>query len=87
MVKRCGSWKAELDAVVGEHGVDAVRHGGDEGFEEGGGCDAGRALDQLDEGELADAVDGDKELEPRARFMDRIRGSTILFAKQIFASG
>lgn len=59
-VARC---EAELDAVVGEHSVDAVWQGGDEGFDEGGGCDAGGALDQLDGGELAGAVDGDEQVE------------------------
>jgi hypothetical protein len=55
--------QAELDTIVGQHGVDAIGHGSDEGYEEGGGCDAGGALDQLDEGELAGAVNGDEEVE------------------------
>jgi hypothetical protein len=55
--------QAELDAVVGEHGVDPVGHGGDEGDEEGRGGDPGGRLHQLDEGELAGAVDGDEEIE------------------------
>lgn len=28
-------WKAELDAVFGEHGVDLARHGGDQSFQKG----------------------------------------------------
>ena len=44
--------EAKLDAVVGQYGVDAVRHGGNEGFEEGGYCDVRGTFDQLGEGEL-----------------------------------
>lgn len=55
--------QAELDAVVGEHGADAIGYSGDEGFKECGGCDAVGAFDQLDEGELAGAVDGNEEVE------------------------
>ena len=55
--------EAELDAVVGEHRVDAVRHGLDQGDEEGRRGDAGGALDQLDKGELAGAIDGDEQVE------------------------
>ena len=52
--------EAELDAVVGEHGVDAVGHGGDKSLEEGGCRDACCALDELDEGELRNAIDGNE---------------------------
>jgi hypothetical protein len=55
--------EAGLDAVVGQDRVDAVGHGGNKGFEEGRGCDAGGALDQLDKGELAGAVDGHEAVE------------------------
>jgi hypothetical protein len=42
----------ELRAVVGEHGVNAIGHGSDEGAQEVG-CDAaGGPLVQLGEGEL-----------------------------------
>lgn len=44
--------EAELDAVVGEHRVDAIRHGGDEGFEEGGGSETRGTVGKLDEGTL-----------------------------------
>ncbi len=52
-----------MDAVVGGHGVDPVRHGSDERLEEGGCGDPRCALDQLSEGELAGAVDGNEEVE------------------------
>ena len=55
--------KAELDAVVGEHGVDLIRHRLDQSDEEGGRGDAGCLLNQLNEGELGGAVDCDEEVE------------------------
>jgi hypothetical protein len=55
--------EAELDAVTGQNGVDPIGHGRDEGFEKGGGGDARGAVGQLDEGELAGAVDGHEQVE------------------------
>ena len=53
----------ELDAVIGEHGVDPVRDRLDQGFEKSrSGFDIG-SLDELGEGELGGAVDGDEEVE------------------------
>ena len=57
-VSRCGSVgvarrEAELDAVAGKRGVDAVGHGCDQGTEEGRGGDARRLLVELREAELA----------------------------------
>jgi hypothetical protein len=48
--------EAELDAVVGENGVDLVGHCRGKGCEKGRGGDPGCLLDQLDEGELAGPV-------------------------------
>ena len=42
----------ELRAVVGEHSVDAIGHGRDQGMQEVGGDPAGCPLLQLGEGEL-----------------------------------
>ena len=53
----------EVDAVVGEHGVDFVRDGFEEGAEEVGGHSGGGFFVQLDEGELGCSVDGDQEIE------------------------
>ena len=55
--------QAELDAVVGQYRVDFVRDGFDERDEEGRSGDAIGFLDQLNEGELRRAVDGDEEVE------------------------
>ena len=55
--------EVELDAVVGQHGVDLMRDGGDQGFKEAGRRDAGCLIGQLHEGELAGPVDADKEIE------------------------
>ena len=53
----------ELDAVVGEHRVDEVGHGLDQGIEEGC-CRLGvGALDELHEGELRGPLDGNVEVE------------------------
>lgn len=49
---------AELDAAVGEHGVNLARHRLDQGDEEGRGGRTVGLLDQLDEGELGRPVDG-----------------------------
>jgi len=53
----------ELDAVVGEHGVDAVRNRFDEGFEEGGGGPHVCLFDEFDDGELGGAIDGHEQVE------------------------
>lgn len=55
--------EAELDAVVGKHGADAIGHGSDEGIEESRCGDACRFPGQLGKGKLAGAVDADKEVE------------------------
>ena len=48
---------SELNAVVGEHSVDAVGDGLDQGFEEGGGCRHVRLHLQPHEGEFARSID------------------------------
>ena len=48
----------EVRAVVGQHGVDLVGHGGSKSSEEVAGDTAGRLLVQLDESELGRTVDG-----------------------------
>jgi hypothetical protein len=53
----------ELRAVVGQHGVDRVGHGGHQSAQEVRGDPAGCPLVQLSEGELARAVDGDEQGE------------------------
>ena len=55
--------ESELDAIVGENGVDLVGDSRDQSFEEGRGRGPSRLLDQLHEGELAGAIDGDIEIE------------------------
>jgi hypothetical protein len=57
----------ELDAVVGEHGVDAVRDGRNQSFQKGRGGSHVSPLDQLHECELRGAVDSHKEIEPALR--------------------
>jgi hypothetical protein len=53
----------ELDAVIGEHGVDPVRHRLDQGVEEGrGGFDVG-PLDELGKSELGRAIHRDEKVE------------------------
>lgn len=59
---RCGAvgvaWReGKLDAIIGQHGVDFVWHGFDQGDQEGRGCHPVRLGHELDEGELAGAVD------------------------------
>jgi hypothetical protein len=55
---------AELDAIVGEDRVDVVGHDLDQGLQEGAcGGDRGLLL-QMREGELAGAIDRDKQMEP-----------------------
>ena len=57
------SWCCEVDAFVGQHGMDFVRHGFDEGAEEVAGDLPGGFLVQFGEGELRDPVDGDEKEE------------------------
>ena len=53
----------ELHTVVGEHGVDLVRHRFDQGLQEpGGGPDVGRLV-QLGKSELRGAVHCDEQVE------------------------
>ena len=57
-------WKiSELDAVVGEHGMNPIRNSRDQRLQEGRGCSHVRALDQFDESELRSAVDSHEEVE------------------------
>ena len=67
---KAGGWSfsilrqiGELDAVVGEHRVDAVRHRSNQRFQEGDGSSHIGSLDQLDEGELRGAIDGYEKME------------------------
>src|SRR5271155_2728956 len=53
----------ELNSVIGQHGMDAIGHGSNQRFKEGGGSSHVGALDQLHEGELRGAVDGHEEIE------------------------
>jgi AraC-like DNA-binding protein len=53
----------EVDTVIGEHGVDLIRHGGDQGAQEVSGGACGGLLMQLDEGKLAGPVYGHEEVE------------------------
>ena len=53
----------ELDAVVGQHGVDPVGDGLDQGLEEARRRAAGGFLMQFDEGELRGSVDGHEKVE------------------------
>ncbi len=55
---------SELDAVVGEHGVNAVRNSFNERFEKGGGGSRICLFDEFDHSELRRSVDGDKQVEP-----------------------
>ncbi len=53
----------ELDSVVGEHGVDAIRNGSDECFEEGSGRLHIGLFNEFDHSELRGPVDGHEEVE------------------------
>jgi hypothetical protein len=53
----------KLDAVVGEHGMDAIRNSRDQGLQEGRGCSHIRTLDHCHESKLGGAVDGYGEVE------------------------
>lgn len=54
---------SELDSVVGEHGVDAVRNSFDERSEERDGGPRICFFDEFDDGELRGAVDGYEQVE------------------------
>ena len=53
----------ELDTVVGEHGVDAVRNSFDERFKEGGRSPRVSLFHEFDDGELRGPVDGHEQIE------------------------
>ena len=53
----------ELDAVLGEHGVDVIRNGLDEGPEQGGLRLRIGLFHELDHSELRGAVDGYEQVE------------------------
>jgi hypothetical protein len=55
--------QAELDAIVGEDGVDPVGHRFDKSCEKRRGGDAVRLVHQLHEGELAGSINGNEEVE------------------------
>jgi hypothetical protein len=63
-------WQGERDAIVGQDRVDLVRHGCDERFQEGRCGFPVRFLDELDEGEFARAIDGDKKRQLSFRSLD-----------------
>ncbi len=54
---------AELDAVVGQHGVDAIRHGLDHGVQEATAALSIGHVRQAGEGELRGPVDGNEQVE------------------------
>lgn len=57
-------WKiSELDAVVGEHGMNPIRNSRDQRLQEGCGGSHVRTLDQFHESELGSAVDSHEEVE------------------------
>lgn len=53
----------ELDAVVGQHGVEPIRNGGDQIEQELRRRYLSSLFDQLGEGELACSVNGDEDVE------------------------
>src|SRR6201987_1980266 len=70
MAAKAGRWSlailrqiGELDAVVGEQGVDAIRNSRDQSFEESRRSLHVGTFDQLHESKLRGAVDGHKEIE------------------------
>jgi hypothetical protein len=70
MATEAGSWTlavlrqiGELDAVVGEHGVDAVRNGFDERVEEGYCSSHVCFFHEFDDGQLRSPIDGDEQVE------------------------
>jgi len=54
---------AELDAIVGQDGVDLVRNGGNHALQEGCGHCSVRLLMQFGIGELGSAVDSDEQVQ------------------------
>ena len=52
-----------MGAVVGQHGVHPVGHGGDQALKEVTGHTLGNPLVQLHKGELGRAVDGNQQVE------------------------
>lgn len=54
----------ELDSVIGQHGVDAIRDRCKQCFQEGRSGAHVSTLDQFDDGELRSTVDGYEEIEP-----------------------
>jgi hypothetical protein len=54
----------ELDAVVGEHSVDAVRNGFNERFEEGRSSSDICFFDEFDHSELRRSIDGHEQVKP-----------------------
>ncbi len=70
MTTEAGGWPlpvlrqiGKLDAVVGEHGVDAIRNCFHEGFEERGGRSHISSFDEFNDDELRGAVDGHEQIE------------------------
>ena len=63
--------KCELDAVVGETGVDFGWNGFDQGFQEGSRGRSSGLFDELDKGKLTRAVDGDAEIQLAFGSLDR----------------
>jgi hypothetical protein len=53
----------ELDAIVRQDRVDAIRHGFQQVFQELPCCPSISLVDQLRDGELARAVDADEQVE------------------------
>ena len=54
---------SELDAIVGQDRVDAVRHGFEEVLQELPGCPSVSLVDQLSDRELAGAVDANEQVK------------------------
>src|SRR3954451_10972171 len=56
-------WQTELDAIIGEHRMDFVGNGFDQGDQEGRCGDTIGFFGKLDEGELRSSVDRHEEVE------------------------
>ena len=57
-------WKiGKRHSIIGQHGVDCVRKGGDDALEEVSAIYLSRVVAELDVGELRDAVDGQEHVE------------------------
>src|ERR1700751_4078884 len=70
MPAKAGGWSlsifrkiSKLDAVVGEHSVDAIRNSRNQRLQEGCGGSHVCMLDQFHESEIRSAVDCDEEVE------------------------